>query len=37
MGDAVVVDDEEELFAENAGEGKGVVPEKDVCRSWQVM
>ena len=35
--DAVVVEDEEELFTENAGKSQGDVPQKDVCGSAQVM
>ena len=37
VGDAVVVEDEEELFTEHAGKSQGDVPEKDVGGTAQVM
>ena len=37
IGDAVVVEDEEELFTEHTGKTQGDVPKEDVCGSVQVM
>ena len=37
IGDAVLVEAEEELLAENGGEGEGNVPEKYVCRLAEAL